>query len=176
MLELVKFRRLALLFMLFVFVLAVVLIMENFHFLNEEGKIQFKSKQAVGGTAQTRSESCWEKETFDILMPCTPCSDFDKIALAKTCGPTSRYYEKVNCSKSGVVYRSCYPNRNQATSYVLLWFLSLISSLIFSFLVKRRSDYLYERLQSRIRKQFEVNSPVENLRVNSGESIPFSSQ
>uniref|UniRef100_A0A5S6QYS0 Uncharacterized protein n=1 Tax=Trichuris muris TaxID=70415 RepID=A0A5S6QYS0_TRIMR len=156
--------------------LAVVLIMENFHLLNEEGKIQFKSKQAVFTTTQVHSENCWTVEKFDVLEACTPCSDFDKIASAKFCGPSSRFYEKVNCSKTGEVYRSCYPSRDRTRNFIVLWVLSLVSSLVFSFLVKRRSDYLYDRLQNRIRKQFEVNAPTRSLKSEADELLPFSSQ
>lgn len=55
----------------------------------------------------TMKEFCWMREEVQELEECQPCTAFETTSRNPTVCGSAKYRQKINCSKTGEVFRKC---------------------------------------------------------------------
>ncbi|KRZ73516.1 Nuclear receptor coactivator 2 [Trichinella papuae] len=157
MLEFCKTRKLIVFVFTALVLIVLVFIFENSILIDEHDL--YRSPEKIRREQSDTDLHCWQKEDFKILESCKLCSEFEKEASnINNCTEASSYYEKVNCTNSGIAFRPCGDLNYEIRRYVLFAILCHGLSVLFLVMVRYRSAALDREKQLRIRKQFEMET------------------
>ncbi|KRZ25625.1 Nuclear receptor coactivator 2, partial [Trichinella pseudospiralis] len=156
-LEFCKTRKLIIFVFTALVLIVLVFIFENSILIDENDL--YRSLEKIHREQSDTDLHCWQKEDFKILESCKLCSEFEKDASnINNCTEASSYYEKVNCTNSGIAFRPCRNVNHEIRRYVLFAILCHGLSVLFLVMVRYRSAALDREKQLRIRKQFEMET------------------
>ncbi|KRZ09350.1 Protein JTB, partial [Trichinella zimbabwensis] len=156
-LEFCKTRKLIIFVFTALVLIVLVFIFENSILIDEHDL--YRSPAKIHREQSDIDLHCWQKEDFKILESCKLCSEFEKEASnINNCTEASSYYEKVNCTNSGIAFRPCGDLNHEIRRYVLFAILCHGLSVLFLVMVRYRSAALDREKQLRIRKQFEMET------------------
>lgn len=101
-----------------------------------------------------RNSSCWEKNEFEVIKECEPCTDFEIASKSFGVCIHTGYKEVLKCSDGEVATRSC----DKAAYYYEKAFwqfeaFMLLSSSISTFCVVARKRVLNRRMLQRVQRQ-----------------------
>lgn len=124
--------------------------------------LSFVSPAPLGNTSvrptQLRSQ-CWRLQSFSVIERCRPCSVFEKNSGSIAECKLGAGIEKLNCTLSGIVYRSCSvpaaPGSSVTQAGRLLRFevYCLVTSLVSGVVVSLRQRHLHRIAVRQIRRQ-----------------------
>ncbi|KRY60827.1 Nuclear receptor coactivator 2, partial [Trichinella britovi] len=171
MLEFCKTRKLIIFVFTALVLIVLVFIFENSILIDEHDL--YRSPEKIHHEQSNIDLHCWQKEDFEILESCKLCSEFEKEASnINNCTEASSYYDKVNCTNSGVAFRPCENLvRNEIRRYFVFMILCYGLSVLFLVMVKYRSAALDREKQLRIRKQFEMETSYSTSKKKAELSV-----
>ncbi|CAI4226267.1 unnamed protein product [Auanema sp. JU1783] len=102
------------------------------------------------------SSHCWLEEPYELIQSCLQCSEFEINALKTKYCLTTGYYDRLNCTKSGILaHRPCskIAEGNQRSFYWFCLVNSVLLLISYSISVKRKEvldNHSYMRLQQQL--------------------------
>ncbi|VDM62523.1 unnamed protein product [Angiostrongylus costaricensis] len=141
------------------FTVIVVFVEEYAEEGNGDSQIKSISKtpNEVSSTDLGPSGMCWLNEKVTVIDSCVRCSEFEMNAFkAKHCTPTG-FYDRVNCSQSGIVaFRPCKraPSSIQPSFYCFMVINVVLLPLSYLISVKRIAE-LNRLAYTRVTQSFE---------------------
>ncbi|KJH48340.1 jumping translocation breakpoint protein [Dictyocaulus viviparus] len=114
-------------------------------------KANLENSDEFSRSGATSSELCWVHERVSVIESCIRCSEFEMQALKVThCGPTG-YYDRVNCSNSGIVsFRPCYRALTIKSNFYCFLVVNVVLLLVSYYISLRRIAELNRRVYIRL--------------------------
>lgn len=101
-----------------------------------------------------QNSTCWERETFEVVRECQPCTDFEIASKSIGVCIHTHYNEVLKCASGEMVTRSC--DRVAYIEERLFWKFEsfmFVTAFISTFCVYIRKKVLNKRMLQRVQRQ-----------------------
>lgn len=101
-----------------------------------------------------QNSSCWEKEKYEVIKDCEPCSDFELRSKSTGVCIHTHYKEVLKCANGETVTRSC--DRAAFYDEQMFWRFEgcmFVASIFSTLCVISRKKVLNKRMLQRVQRQ-----------------------